>query len=147
MPTTAINAPPAISANCAPGSVGGWPERGKVLEQSRVADVVEVVAGALAVGAVLPIAAERADDEARNVVAGAQRLVVQPQPRHHAGAVALNQHVGALGHTQQRLTRGGLLEVERRAALVAVHRQEELADAILPSGGMLREGSRPGPGS
>ena len=57
-------------------------------------DVVDVVAHQAGVGAVLPVAGERAVDQAR--VDAAQRLVVHAQALHHAGAEALQHHVRRL---------------------------------------------------
>jgi hypothetical protein len=58
-------------------------------------------------------------DQAR--VGRAQVLVAQPQPPQRAGAVVLQQDVGVAREPQHHRAAGLGLEVQRHAALVAVH--------------------------
>ena len=75
--------------------------------------------GEVAVRAVLAEPGQREIDEAR--VPGRQRFVVRPEALHHAGPEALDEHVGVRGQAPQHLLGLGPLEVQRQAALVAVH--------------------------
>src|SRR5262249_56320081 len=82
------------------------------------AEVVQVVAGTVAVGAVLAVPGDRAVDEsgvglAENVIADAEAI-------EHARAEALHQHVGRLRQFQQSFFSWFLLQVEPDRALVAV---------------------------
>src|SRR5262249_51443253 len=54
--------------------------------------IVEIVGGTVAIGAVLSEPGERAINEAR--IFGAQRLIVSAEPLHDAGAKTFDQHVG-----------------------------------------------------
>ena len=92
-------------------------------EQPDEPEVVHVVAGAVAVGPVLAVAGDRAVDEPRVLLA--QPLVADPEPVHHAGAEALEQHVGLAHEPQQHLAPRLALEVDADRALVAVQRQEQ----------------------
>jgi len=74
----------------------------------------------------LAIAADRAIDEAG--IDRAKRLVVDPQPRGHAGAVALDHHIGALGQPEEGGAVGLSLEVQDDALLAAVHRREKAGE-------------------
>src|SRR5262249_43930563 len=102
---------------------------GEVGKQASITDVVQVVAGALAVGAVLAIAGDGADDEPR--IALPQGLVRQAQPGQHSRPEALQQHVGPIHEAEQRVATSWVLEVDGDAALVAVDRQERLANSAL----------------
>ena len=92
-------------------------------EQPDEPEVVHVVAGAVAVGAVLPVAGDRAVDEPGVLLA--QPLVADAEAVHHAGAEALHQHVGLAHEPQQHLAPLLALEVEADRALVAVEREEQ----------------------
>ena len=78
---------------------------------------------AVAVGPVLAVAGDRAVDEPGVLLA--QALVADAEPVHHAGAEALEQHVGLAHEPQQHLAPGLGLEVDADRALVAVEREEE----------------------
>jgi hypothetical protein len=92
-------------------------------EQPDEAEVVHVVAGAVAVGAVLAVAADRAEDEAGVLLA--QPVGADAEAVEHAGAERLEQHVVLAHERQQHLAPALLLEVEPHRALVAVQRQVE----------------------
>ena len=98
-------------------------------EQPDQAEVVHVVARAVAVRPVLPVAGDRAVDEPRVLLA--QPLVADPQPLHHAGAEALQQHVGLAHEPQQDLAPRVGLQIDADRALVAVERQEQRAARAL----------------
>ena len=83
--------------------------------------VVDVVPRAIAVGTVLPVPRNRAEDDA--IVALVQRRVAHPQPVHHAGAKALDDYIGALRHPQEPLPLAVVLQIHRHRALVAVDRE------------------------
>ena len=85
------------------------------------AQVVHVVAGAVAVRAVLAVAGDRAVDEGR--VRLAQHVEADAELVEHAGPEALDQHVGRLGQLEQGLAAPLLLQVEADRALVAVQRE------------------------
>ena len=87
------------------------------------------MARAVAVRPVLPVAGDRAVDEPRVLLA--QPLVADPQPLHHAGAEALEQHVGLAHEPQQHLAPRVGLQVDADRALVAVERQEQRAARAL----------------
>ena len=80
------------------------------------------MAGALPERAVLPVAGDRAVDEAR--VAFRERVVAHAQPLHHARPEALDEDVVVLREPKQDVARGRLLQVEPQGALVAIERQE-----------------------
>ena len=85
--------------------------------------------------ALAAVPADRAVDDAR--MAGAHGVVAEPQPRHHAGAVALDEHVGAVEQAPQDLGAGVALEVDGDAALVALELEEERA-LLLVAGSLER---------
>jgi hypothetical protein len=73
---------------------------------------------ALGVGAVLPEARDRSEDDAP--VHLGERRVVDAEAVLHVRAEVLHHHVGALGEAHEDRAAFGLLEVERHRALVAV---------------------------
>ena len=79
-------------------------------EQPVAGEVVDVVPGAVAVGAVLPVAGDRAVDEAG--VLRAQPLVADAEPVEHAGAERLEQDVVVADEPQQHLAAFLHLQVE-----------------------------------
>ena len=82
------------------------------------AEVVEIVPGSVAPGAVLPVAGDRAVDEPR--VLRAQALPAHAQPIQHARPERLEQHVGVARQPQQDLAAPVALEVDADRALAAV---------------------------
>ena len=78
-----------------------------------------VVGGVVAVGPVLAIARAEPVDEAR--IALRQRFVVDAEALCRRGPHAVHEHVGRLDEAQQRVASRPGLQVERDAALVAVH--------------------------
>ena len=88
-------------------------------EHARDREVVEVVPRPRRVRAVLAVAADRAEDDAR--VRAAERLEADAEPVHDAGPERLDDRVGAGGEAEER---GGALraaEVEGDGALVPLH--------------------------
>ena len=88
-------------------------------------DLVE--ARAHAVGTVLAVAGNAAVDEAR--VDRRHRLVADAEAVLHVGPIVLHQHVALRGELLQDRDAVGRLEVERHAALVAMHILEVAAFA------------------
>ena len=80
--------------------------------------VVDIVPGAVLIGAGLAVAGDRHIDQPR--VDRLQRLIAQAQARHDTGAELLEQDVMALDQLTHNLQRLGLLEVQGQAALVAI---------------------------
>ena len=83
-------------------------------------DVVDVVPHHQPVGAVLPVARERAVDDTR--VDARDRLVVDAEPLHHARPEALEDHVRVLAEAVEDLLARVLAEVDHDRALVAPQR-------------------------
>src|SRR5436190_3443451 len=81
----------------------------------------EIVAGARDVGAVLPVAADRAVNQAR--ISGAQRFVVQSLPFQGAWAEVLDQHCRAADKPKQPLLVLRDAEIQRNAVLVTIQSQ------------------------
>ena len=102
------------------GRPAGLPEQ---RQRADDAHVVQVVTGHHAVGTVLAVTGDGAVDESR--VKLAQRLETQAQTVHYAGAKALHQHVGGGGQFAEDALALLALEVEGKAALVAVAQQED----------------------
>ncbi len=90
-PIAAISAPPPMSAIWPAACIGGPPASPVSAEQADQPEVVHVVARAIAVGAVLTVARDRAVDEARVLLA--QALVADAEPVEHARAEGLEQDV------------------------------------------------------
>ena len=88
-------------------------------------DLVE--ARAHAIRPFLAVARDARVDEAR--IHRRHRFVADAEPVLHVRAVVLDQHVGLRGHLLQDRDAVGRLEVERHAALVAVHVLEVAAVA------------------
>ena len=109
--------------------VGGPPLRADHAERASGADVVDVVADEVLVGAVLAVTGYGAVDKAG--VEGAEGVVVAAEALNHAGAEALDEHVGVFAEAAQDVLSFGHLEVEGDAALVAVERGEGGAAALL----------------
>ena len=117
------------------GDVGGERRRhhamprlpGRQRQQAGVADVVEVVAGAVAARAGLAVAGDGAIDDAR--IGGAEGRVSEPEPVHDAGAELLHHHVGGLGERKDAVAHLRVFQVGRHALLAAVEQRE--ADALL----------------
>lgn len=116
MPSAANRLPPAKSAS-------RLRERGDVVlragraEGAGHGDVVQIMARVLGERADLAIAGERAVDEAR--IPAAERLVVDPEPRRHAGAIALEQHVGTFRQAVKGIAALRRLQVQVDEALAA----------------------------
>ena len=89
------------------------------------AEVVHVVPGAIAVGAILAVAGDGAVDEPR--IALAQALVADAQAVEHARPKRLEQHVGVLREAQQHLSALLGLQIDPDRALTAVQREEQRA--------------------
>src|SRR5262249_16642631 len=79
MPITAGSAPPPISATCMPGPIAVPPARGA--HSAGIAEVVQIVAGALTQWPALAIAADRADDPVEH---GRVQMLIPPSRRPRA---------------------------------------------------------------
>ena len=121
MPIT-LHSPPPKSASWKPGTCGGAPGRPLHAEHAGAREVVDVMPRAAGQGPVLPVAGERAHDEAR--VRGEQCPVRQAKAVEHTWTELLEQDVVALDHPEQGDARARLLQVEARAPLAAVEREE-----------------------
>ena len=97
-------------------------------QQSRVADVVDVVPGLRSARPALAVAGDRAIDQPR--IDLAQRPGPETEPRHHAGPELLDQNVGALDQRHQPGAVGFVLEIEHQALLAAVEHGEHRALAV-----------------
>jgi hypothetical protein len=102
--------------------LGRCPRRPLHPEHPGARQVVEIVPRALREGPVFSITRQRADDEARASLPEHRRTGTQAI--EHSGPELIEQHVVPPGDLQQRLLRALALEVEARAALVAVQREE-----------------------
>ena len=91
-----------------------------------------VVAGAAALGTVVPEAGDRQDDEPR--VELVQPLDREAEPVEHAGAEVLHEHVGAADEAVEHLAPGRRLEVEADRLLVAVGATGSTSTRGSPSG-------------
>ncbi len=91
-------------------------------ERARDREVVHVVPGALAPGAVLAVARDGDVDEAR--VRRRQRRVVDPEARGGARAQSLEHDVGCGGHPPERRRAARVLQVERAVGRPLVERAD-----------------------
>jgi hypothetical protein len=87
-----------------------------LVEHAGIADVVDVVAGALGIGAVLAVAADRAEDEAR--IDLGKRLVADAELVHDAGAEALDDDVRRQSQSAEHGDALRLLQVEAQPRLL-----------------------------
>ena len=94
-------------------------------EQARVSDIVDVVAGAIALATALPIAGEGAIDEPR--VERGEGLIAEAETRHHAGAELLDEHIRAARELENAGAIGLALEVADEAFLPPVEKGEKRA--------------------
>src|SRR6185369_17274095 len=78
----------------------------------------------------LPVSADRRVDDPRSDLR--DRLVVDAEPGHHAGAKALDEDVRMLCERVERIASARVLQIERDAALVAVDRAKERRHAPGP---------------
>ena len=101
MPNAAISAPPPRSAICPAACTGGPVALAGQAEQADEAEVVHVVARALAHRPVLPVAGDRAVDEPRVLLA--QPLLADAEAVEHARAEGLEHDVGLAHEREQRL--------------------------------------------
>ena len=90
--------------------------------------IIEVVARRARERAGLPPAGQPRIDEAG--ITREQGFRPEPQPFHHAGAKALQQHIGAFGEREHRFDSAGLLEVERGRAPAPVQQVGARMDAV-----------------
>ena len=90
------------------GGLDGWKRRRGVLEQSRPADVVQVVAGGLLVLAAQPKARERAVDRARR-----RSVRSDAETCGHAGPERLEDDVGAFEERTREISIAGKLHDDR----------------------------------
>ena len=87
--------------------IGDQPERGSWLvirsaterQDTRITDVVEIVAGGAGLWSGLAIAGDRTIDETG--IDLSQRFITKPQPVHHAGTKLLYQNIGLLDQRAQ----------------------------------------------
>jgi uncharacterized protein YggE len=77
---------------------------------------------------ILAVPGERRVDQPR--MRGGQRVVVEPEPREHAGAEVLHHDIGARDERVEHAASLGALEVQRHALLVPVDAQEIRALAV-----------------
>ena len=89
-------------------------------EQADQPQVVLVVSGRVALGAVLAVARDRAVHDPRVLLAHA--LIAHAQPLEHARAEGLQHDVRLAHQRQQRLAAAVALQVQSDRALVAVQR-------------------------
>ena len=89
-----------------------------------------VGSGAVGVRPARAVAGNR--DVEQTLVPGAHTVVVEAQPRHAAGPGALDRDVGAVDQAQRRRPSARMLEVQRHAALAAVHRQRHRRMIAMP---------------
>src|SRR5262249_12015476 len=87
-------------------------------EHAGIAEIVDVVTRAVAIRAGLSVTRDRAVDDA-GVELGHER-VADAELVHHAGAEALDDRIGVAREPQERVATADSLEVESKAALVAV---------------------------
>ena len=99
-----------------------------LLADARVADVVDVVAGAQRVGTVLPVTGDRAIDDAR--VDRIDRRVAHAELVHHTRTKALDDDIGVFGEPQEHVAPRRGLEVQAQRALVAVDEPEQFGHAL-----------------
>src|SRR3989454_4780362 len=98
------------------------------ISDAGVADVVDVVAGALRVRSVLSVTGDRAIHQTR--VHGGERIVADAQLRHGAGTESLDEDIGAFCKAQKDFPSLRSLQVEADGALVAVDQPEEIRHAL-----------------
>src|SRR5690349_6586646 len=96
-------------------------------EQAGIADIIEIVACAVAPRAGLSVAGDRAIDKPR--IARAQGLVTEPEPIHDARPELLDHNVAASGEIAHALARSLVLQVDGDAFLAAIEHREGRADA------------------
>src|SRR4051812_11956433 len=84
------------------------------------------MAGAVATRAGLPVAGDRAIDEAR--IARAQGLVTESEPVHHTRPELLDHDVAGRGKIAHAVARSLLLQVGGDALLAAIEHRERGAD-------------------
>ena len=89
-------------------------------EHAGVAQIVEVVPGAILVRSILTVAGDRAIDEPRVLLR--EPLVPDPEPVHHARAERLDEDVGVASEAQQDLGAARVFQVEGHRSLAAVER-------------------------
>ena len=87
-----------------------------------------VIGRQAAVGAILPEAGYGGVDDAR--VDRLHHIIPQPETLHHAGGEVFHNNIGIGGQLQENFPRLGFLEVQGKAALVAVDRQKIGAFAL-----------------
>jgi len=88
-------------------------------------EIVHVVPGAVAVGAVLAVAGDRAVDEPRVLLP--QALVADPEAIQNARPERFEQHVGAAHEPQQHVSALLGLEIDADRSLAPVEREEHRA--------------------
>jgi hypothetical protein len=88
----------------------------------------QIESALVSVGAAAAVARDRAVDERR--VDLRERVVAKAELFHRAAAIVFGDYVALRGHALERFARGRQLEVERDAALVAVHRHERSGFAV-----------------
>src|SRR5690606_7921409 len=98
-------------------------------EHAAARNVVEIVARAILERAVLAVARDGAVDEARVVLL--ERLIAEAEALHHAGTVALDEHVVLGDELEERGAPGLALEVEDDAALAPVEPVEHRAHPVV----------------
>lgn len=103
--------------------------RSHLVEDTRVADVVDVVARSPDVGTILAIPGDRAVHDAGTD--GPHGFVADTKPVHHTRPETLDDHVGPPGQLQERFASLGTLEIQREAALVAIDGPVEVAGSAL----------------
>ena len=123
IPSAAGSAPPPRSAICPADWTGGPSASPGESEQPVEPEVVHVVPGSAAVGAILAIAGDRAVDQTG--VDLPQLLITDAQALHHAGAKRLEQDVGLGGEAFEDIPAGIGLEVEPDRTFAAVEREKE----------------------
>src|SRR3546814_3620152 len=95
----------------------------------RLDDVV--IGGKVPIGACPPEAVKIGVDDSR--ICGFERGIVQPEPPDRLSAHRMDEDVGRSRQPQQRGACGGLLQVQREAALAAIDVEEHAAArCVLP---------------
>jgi len=105
--------------------------RADLVEDARIADVIDVVPGTLRVRSGLPVTGNAAQDDPR--IPRAQHVVADAELVHHARTKAFDDDVGRLDEPQEEVAARVLLEVQAQALLAAVDDLVEKARVAVSS--------------
>ena len=93
-----------------------------LVKYAGVTEVIDVVAGHVFIRAILTVTADRTIGNFR--IDRRHRGITDAEFVHHAGAKALNHHIGIAGETQEDLDARWLFQIETKPLLVAVDHPE-----------------------